>query len=271
MFSDRFILFTYLVNVNLKIFFLHSDCWGDSQFCCLCICSCNSCNSLGSFEHYFQVFNILASHSLIQNKIFTPFFFFFYLVVISYCIFCVLQHKKFSFHRNSKFLVHASFYTSIFPLAYRSIFIAMALIFYLSNYIKILLCSAVLAHFILAEKLHIFGVLGCILCMVGSTSIVLHAPQERIITSVKQVWHLATEPGIYLISVILLIWLLWLSLKLAFAFALLTMVDISRYLSLCCLKSWQSSNYLFVMNYSSHYFFSLFLLVKLFCVLFISG
>ncbi|XP_010092565.2 probable magnesium transporter NIPA2 [Morus notabilis] len=55
--------------------------------------------------------------------------------------------------------------------------------------------SAVLAHFILKEKLHIFGVLGCILCMVGSTSIVLHAPQERIIGSVKQVWHLATEPG----------------------------------------------------------------------------
>lgn len=57
-------------------------------------------------------------------------------------------------------------------------------------------CSAVLAHFILKEKLHIFGVLGCVLCVVGSTSIVLHAPQERAIESVKEVWHLATEPGI---------------------------------------------------------------------------
>lgn len=45
-----------------------------------------------------------------------------------------------------------------------------------------------LAHFILKEKLHIFGV-------VGSVSIVLHAPHEREIESVKQVWHLATEPG----------------------------------------------------------------------------
>ncbi|KAF7131962.1 hypothetical protein RHSIM_Rhsim09G0059000 [Rhododendron simsii] len=54
--------------------------------------------------------------------------------------------------------------------------------------------SAVLAHFILEEKLHIFGVVGCCLCLVGSTTIVLHAPQERKIESVREVWHLATEP-----------------------------------------------------------------------------
>lgn len=47
----------------------------------------------------------------------------------------------------------------------------------------------------LKEKLHIFGVLGCVLCVVGSTSIVLHAPKERDIESVTQVWGLATEPG----------------------------------------------------------------------------
>ncbi|CAK8578477.1 unnamed protein product [Lathyrus sativus] len=58
-----------------------------------------------------------------------------------------------------------------------------------------IIVSAILAHFILEEKLHIFGVLGCALCMVGSTTIVLHAPHERIIHSVKEVWHLATEPG----------------------------------------------------------------------------
>uniref|UniRef100_A0A0D9WBM6 Probable magnesium transporter n=1 Tax=Leersia perrieri TaxID=77586 RepID=A0A0D9WBM6_9ORYZ len=39
-------------------------------------------------------------------------------------------------------------------------------------------CSAILAHVMLPEKLHIFGVLGCILCVVGSTTIVLHAPAE---------------------------------------------------------------------------------------------
>ncbi|PSS35669.1 Magnesium transporter like [Actinidia chinensis var. chinensis] len=73
--------------------------------------------------------------------------------------------------------------------------------------------SAVLAHFILEEKLHIFGVVGCILCLMGSTTIVLHAPQERKIESVKEVWYLATEPGflvysgIVLVAVIVLIFL----------------------------------------------------------------
>ena len=56
-------------------------------------------------------------------------------------------------------------------------------------------CSAVLAHIMLKEKLHILGILGCILCVVGSTSIVLYAPPERQIESVKEVWFLATEPG----------------------------------------------------------------------------
>lgn len=40
-----------------------------------------------------------------------------------------------------------------------------------------------------------FGILGCVLCVVGSTTIVLHAPQEREIESVTEVWDLATEPG----------------------------------------------------------------------------
>jgi magnesium transporter len=55
--------------------------------------------------------------------------------------------------------------------------------------------SAALADIMLKEKLHIFGILGCVLCVVGSTTIVLHAPQERTIESVAEVWDLATEPG----------------------------------------------------------------------------
>lgn len=68
----------------------------------------------------------------------------------------------------------------------------------LESYKLISWCSAILAHFILKERLHIFGVLGCALCMVGSTTIVLHAPHERVIHSVKEVWQLATEPGNFL-------------------------------------------------------------------------
>ena len=58
-----------------------------------------------------------------------------------------------------------------------------------------IIISAVLAHVMLREKLHIFGILGCVLCVVGSTTIVLHAPQERQIESVTEVWGLATEPA----------------------------------------------------------------------------
>lgn len=67
-----------------------------------------------------------------------------------------------------------------------------------------IIISAVLAHIILKEKLHIFGVLGCALCVVGSTTIVLHAPQEREIESVKEVWDLATEPGFLLYAAVVL-------------------------------------------------------------------
>ncbi|KAM1217202.1 hypothetical protein TB2_013195 [Malus domestica] len=68
-----------------------------------------------------------------------------------------------------------------------------------------IIVSAVLAHFVLEEKLHIFGVLGCVLCVVGSTSIVLHAPQETPIHSVKQVWQHATQPGFIIYTCIVLI------------------------------------------------------------------
>ncbi|KAJ4802212.1 magnesium transporter NIPA (DUF803) [Rhynchospora pubera] len=67
-----------------------------------------------------------------------------------------------------------------------------------------IIISAVLAHIILREKLHIFGILGCALCVVGSTTIVLHAPQERQIESVAEVWDLATEPGFLLYAGIVL-------------------------------------------------------------------
>ncbi|XAR62659.1 hypothetical protein NMG60_11017505 [Bertholletia excelsa] len=58
-----------------------------------------------------------------------------------------------------------------------------------------IIISAVLAHVMLRERLHIFGILGCVLCVVGSTTIVLHAPQEGEIDSVSELWDLATEPG----------------------------------------------------------------------------
>ncbi|XP_023542962.1 probable magnesium transporter NIPA4 [Cucurbita pepo subsp. pepo] len=67
-----------------------------------------------------------------------------------------------------------------------------------------IIISAVLAHIILQEKLHIFGVLGCILCVVGSTTIVLHAPQEREIESVTEVWQMAMEPAFLLYATLVI-------------------------------------------------------------------
>uniref|UniRef100_A0A7C8YRC2 Probable magnesium transporter n=1 Tax=Opuntia streptacantha TaxID=393608 RepID=A0A7C8YRC2_OPUST len=58
-----------------------------------------------------------------------------------------------------------------------------------------IIISAVLAHFILKEKLSKLGVLGCVSCIVGSVVIVLHAPQEQSPTSVEEIWTLATQPA----------------------------------------------------------------------------
>ncbi|KAI3436890.1 hypothetical protein D9Q98_006298 [Chlorella vulgaris] len=57
-----------------------------------------------------------------------------------------------------------------------------------------IIISAVLAHYLLSEKLNVFGVVGCLLCIAGSLAIVLHAPPERPIASVLQMWALATQP-----------------------------------------------------------------------------
>ncbi|CAI9271410.1 unnamed protein product [Lactuca saligna] len=68
-----------------------------------------------------------------------------------------------------------------------------------------MIISAVLAHYFLDERLHIFGVVGCALCLVGSTVIVLHAPQETQVDSVKQVWFFATEPRFLVYAVLVLV------------------------------------------------------------------
>ncbi|KAL4559129.1 hypothetical protein LXL04_031263 [Taraxacum kok-saghyz] len=57
-----------------------------------------------------------------------------------------------------------------------------------------IIVSAVLAHFLLNEKLRKVGILGCVLCIMGSTVIVLHAPAEHAINSVEEIWDLATQP-----------------------------------------------------------------------------
>ncbi|XP_022932550.1 probable magnesium transporter NIPA6 [Cucurbita pepo subsp. pepo] len=70
-----------------------------------------------------------------------------------------------------------------------------------------IIVSAVLAHFFLKERLQKMGVLGCVLCVVGSTMIVLHAPGERTPSSVDEIWELAIQPTflLYTASVIAIV------------------------------------------------------------------
>ncbi|XP_044469446.1 probable magnesium transporter NIPA6 [Mangifera indica] len=73
-----------------------------------------------------------------------------------------------------------------------------------------IIVSAVLAHFILHERLHQLGILGCIMCIAGSVVIVIHAPLESPITSVQEIWGMATQPAflLYVGSVIVLVFIL---------------------------------------------------------------
>ncbi|KAH1062505.1 hypothetical protein GLYMA_02G280800v4 [Glycine max] len=73
-----------------------------------------------------------------------------------------------------------------------------------------IIVSAVLADIILKEKLHNLGILGCIMCIAGSIIIVIHAPKEQPITSVLEIWNMATQPAFlaYVGSVIVLVFIL---------------------------------------------------------------
>ncbi|MQL97949.1 hypothetical protein Taro_030647, partial [Colocasia esculenta] len=70
-----------------------------------------------------------------------------------------------------------------------------------------IIVSAVLAHFILKERLHDLGVLGCVMCIAGSVVIVVHAPAERAITSVLEIWTMATQTAflLYVASVVVFV------------------------------------------------------------------
>ncbi|XP_015580319.1 probable magnesium transporter NIPA6 isoform X1 [Ricinus communis] len=58
-----------------------------------------------------------------------------------------------------------------------------------------IIISAILAHFMLRERLQKMGVVGCVSCIVGSVVIVIHAPEEHTPSSVQEVWTLATQPA----------------------------------------------------------------------------
>eukprot|EP00126_Sphaerothecum_destruens_P006828 Sdes_comp19547_c0_seq1m11177 len=57
------------------------------------------------------------------------------------------------------------------------------------------LVSAVLAAVMLDERLHQFGKVGCLLCVVGSIVIIMQAHEEARVDDVIQLWEMMTSAG----------------------------------------------------------------------------
>lgn len=68
------------------------------------------------------------------------------------------------------------------------------------------LISAVLSSYLLGEVLGVLGKLGCLLCVLGSILLVIHAPQEQEVTSLQDMTSKLLEPGflVYVSAVLLL-------------------------------------------------------------------
>ncbi|XP_038563586.1 magnesium transporter NIPA4 isoform X2 [Micropterus salmoides] len=68
------------------------------------------------------------------------------------------------------------------------------------------LISAVLSSHLLGEVLNVVGKLGCLLCVLGSILLVLHAPQEQEVTSLHDMTNKLLKPGflVYMSAVLLL-------------------------------------------------------------------
>nr|XP_057942122.1 magnesium transporter NIPA2-like [Doryrhamphus excisus]XP_057942123.1 magnesium transporter NIPA2-like [Doryrhamphus excisus] len=68
------------------------------------------------------------------------------------------------------------------------------------------LVSALLSWFLLGEVLNVLGKLGCILCVLGSVLLVIHAPQEQEVTSLQEMSAMLLHPGFvaFMLSVSLL-------------------------------------------------------------------
>lgn len=57
------------------------------------------------------------------------------------------------------------------------------------------LSSAVLASYFLNERLNVHGKIGCLLCVLGATVMVIHAPQEEEVSSLSAMAEKLQDPG----------------------------------------------------------------------------
>uniref|UniRef100_A0A8C8SAI6 NIPA like domain containing 4 n=1 Tax=Pelusios castaneus TaxID=367368 RepID=A0A8C8SAI6_9SAUR len=67
------------------------------------------------------------------------------------------------------------------------------------------LISAILSSYLLSERLNLLGKLGCMLSIVGSTVMVIHAPEEEEVTTLAEMSSKLKEPGFLAYAAILLV------------------------------------------------------------------
>ncbi|XP_055969072.1 magnesium transporter NIPA4 [Sorex fumeus] len=70
------------------------------------------------------------------------------------------------------------------------------------------LISAILSSYFLGECLNLLGKLGCVICVAGSTVMVIHAPSEEKITTVVQMASKMKDTGYIVFSVLLVVFCL---------------------------------------------------------------
>nr|XP_020633715.1 magnesium transporter NIPA2-like [Pogona vitticeps] len=67
------------------------------------------------------------------------------------------------------------------------------------------LISAILSSYLLGERLNLLGKLGCMLSILGSTVLVIHAPEEEEVTTLNEMASKLKEPGFLVYASILLV------------------------------------------------------------------
>ncbi|XP_030638581.1 magnesium transporter NIPA4 [Chanos chanos] len=94
------------------------------------------------------------------------------------------------------------------------------------------LISAVLSSYFLGETMNLLGKMGCVLCLLGSTIMVIHAPEEEEVTTLKEMTEKLLDPGFLVFASILLV----VSMLLIFYFSpRMGQTNILIYVSICSL------------------------------------
>uniref|UniRef100_A0A8C7D9T0 NIPA like domain containing 4 n=1 Tax=Oncorhynchus kisutch TaxID=8019 RepID=A0A8C7D9T0_ONCKI len=92
--------------------------------------------------------------------------------------------------------------------------------------------SAVLSSYLLGETLNLFGKLGCVLSVLGSILMVIHAPEEEEVTTLHQLTDKLLDPGSLVFASILLV----ACLLLIFYFSpCVGQTSMLVYIGICCL------------------------------------